>query len=148
MTTHVPVPEQPPPDQPVKDETPPGVAVNVTLVPLLYASEQSPPQLMPAGLLVTVPLPDFVTVSVNCWSVNAAVTDIAEVTETTHVPVPEQPPPDQPVKIEFTLGEAVSVTVVPKLYASEQSAPQFIPKGLLVTVPEPEPDFKAVNVNC
>ena len=34
-----------------------GVAVSVTSVPLLNEAEQVPPQLIPAGLLVTVPLP-------------------------------------------------------------------------------------------
>lgn len=34
-----------------------GVAVNVMLVPVAKASLQSKPQLIPAGLLVTVPLP-------------------------------------------------------------------------------------------
>ena len=67
VTTHVPVPEQPPPDQPA-NEPPDGVAVNVTIVPLLYGSVQSAPQLMPAGLLVTVPVPApaLATLNVNC----------------------------------------------------------------------------------
>jgi hypothetical protein len=30
-----------------------------------------------------------------------------------HVPVPEQPPPDHPAKVEPVLGVAVSVTEVP-----------------------------------
>lgn len=36
----------------------PADAVSVTLVLIAYTSEQSEPQLMPAGLLVTVPLAD------------------------------------------------------------------------------------------
>jgi hypothetical protein len=47
-----PVPLQPAKVEPVAD-----VAVNVTSVPLLNEAEQVPPQLIPAGLLVTVPLP-------------------------------------------------------------------------------------------
>jgi hypothetical protein len=41
------------------------------------------------------------------------VTDVAAVTLTTQVPVPLQPPPLHPVKLDPTPGEAVSVTLVP-----------------------------------
>ncbi len=56
--------------------------------------------------------------------------------------------PLQPPKVEPEAGAAVSVTDVPELYASEQSAPQFIPPSLLVTVPEPVPDLVMVRVYC
>jgi hypothetical protein len=64
VTTQLPVPEHPPPVQPVKIESEGVVAVNVTTVPLMYSSEQSSPQLMPGGELVTVaiPLPVLITV--------------------------------------------------------------------------------------
>jgi hypothetical protein len=67
VTEQLPVPEHAP-DQPVKVELADAVAVNITSVPSLYASLQSEPQLMPVGLLVTVPLPvpAFVTVRVYC----------------------------------------------------------------------------------
>jgi hypothetical protein len=45
------------PDQPAKLDPETGVAVKVTAVALLKAAEQVVPQLMPAGLLVTVPAP-------------------------------------------------------------------------------------------
>lgn len=48
---------QPAPLQPVNVEPLAGVAVNVTVVPLAYDAKQVLPQLIPAGLLVTVPLP-------------------------------------------------------------------------------------------
>src|SRR5439155_1528737 len=57
VTTHDPVPEQPPPAQPVKVEPAAAVAVSVTAVPLAKLAEQVAPQLIPAGELVTVPLP-------------------------------------------------------------------------------------------
>ncbi len=59
--------EQPVPDQPAKIEPGAGVAVSVTAVPLLRVAEQEPPQLIPAGLLLTVPLPvpALATVSAN-----------------------------------------------------------------------------------
>jgi hypothetical protein len=76
VVTHVPVPEQPPPLHPEKSESPPGDAVRVTEVPLIKDAEQVPPQLMPLGELVTVPLPvpAFVTVSVYVFGANVAVT--------------------------------------------------------------------------
>ena len=51
--------------QPAKLEPAAAAALSVTTVPAVYDCEQSPPQLMPAGLLVTVPVPvpDRVTVS-------------------------------------------------------------------------------------
>src|SRR5438132_10525657 len=57
VTTHDPVPEQPPPLQPLKIEPAAGVAVSVTAVPLAKLAAQVAPQVMPAGELVTVPLP-------------------------------------------------------------------------------------------
>ena len=48
---------QPVPLQPEKVEPEAAVAVRVTTVPLLKIPEQVVPQLMPAGELVTVPLP-------------------------------------------------------------------------------------------
>src|SRR5919197_6728174 len=45
------------PLQPVKTEPGVGVAVRVTMVPYGKTAEQVPPQSMPAGALVTVPLP-------------------------------------------------------------------------------------------
>jgi hypothetical protein len=51
-----------PPDQPAKVELVSAVAVSVTTVPELYASEQSEPQFIPASEDVTVPVPVFVTV--------------------------------------------------------------------------------------
>jgi hypothetical protein len=44
--------------------------------------------------------------------VNVAVTLLAMVIDTTHEPVPEQTPPDQPVNVDPTAGVAVNVTDV------------------------------------
>src|SRR5204862_7070659 len=76
VTTHVPVPEHPPPRQPVKVEPAAGVAVSVTAVPLEKLAEQVAPQLIPAGELVTVPLPvpALLTVSAKVGGVKVAVT--------------------------------------------------------------------------
>ena len=77
-------------------------------------AEQVAPQLMPAGVLVTEPepVPAFVTVSV-CVAVKVAVTDWSALIVTMQVPVPEQPPPLQPVNAEPAAGVAVRVTTVP-----------------------------------
>ena len=59
-------------------------------------------------------MPAFVTSRLRCgWLLKFADTEVAAVTDTTQVPVPEQPPPDQPVKVEPVVGVAVSVTDVP-----------------------------------
>ena len=54
------------PLHPENIDPPAGDADKVTVVPALYALLQSSPQLMPAGLLMTVPVPApaFVTVRV------------------------------------------------------------------------------------
>src|SRR2546427_11440739 len=51
------VPVHPAPVQPVKAEPAAGVPVSVTTVPLGKPAEQRPGQVIPAGLLVTVPAP-------------------------------------------------------------------------------------------
>ena len=65
LTTQVEEDPEQPPLQPVK-ETPFlfGVAVSVSSVPWGYVAEQSERQLIPAGVLVTVPGPEVATVSV------------------------------------------------------------------------------------
>ncbi len=78
--------------------------------------------------------------------VKLAVTVAAAKSVTTHGSVPLQPPPDQPVKVEAAAGTAVSVTTVPTAYASVQSAPQLMPAGAAVTVPEPAPSLTTVSV--
>ena len=48
--------------------------------------------------------------------------------------------PLKPAKVESAAGVPVRVTEVPMVKVSEQSAPQLIPAGVLVTVPFPVPD--------
>jgi hypothetical protein len=48
---------QPPPFQPAKTDPDAGAAVSVTVAPPEKDREQVAPQLMPLGLLVTLPLP-------------------------------------------------------------------------------------------
>ena len=114
VTTHDPVPEHPPPFQPVKVEPAADVAMSVTAVPPGKLAAQVVPQLIPVGLLVTVPtpVPASETVSTESGS-KVAVTVVAAESVSVQAPVPEQPPPLQPVKLELALGVAVSVTTVP-----------------------------------
>jgi len=63
-TEHAPVPVQAP-LHPVNSEPAAAASVNVTEVPLLKLAEQVPGQLIPTGVLVTTPLPDPDTATVN-----------------------------------------------------------------------------------
>src|SRR5437870_1208879 len=147
VTTQVPGPQHPPPLQPLKVEPVAGIAVSVTAVPLAKLAEQVAPQVIPAGELVTVPLPvpAGVTVRVKVWSAKVAVTVVAALRVTVQVPLPEQPPPLQPLKVEPAVGVAVSVTAVPLVKLAEQVAPQVMPAGRLVTVPLPVPALLTVS---
>src|SRR2546422_8375468 len=82
------VPEQPPPVQPVKVEPAAGVAVSVTAVPLAKLAVHVAPQVMPAGALVTVPLPvpALLTVSAKIGRAKVAVTGVAAPRGTVQVP--------------------------------------------------------------
>lgn len=89
VTTHGSVPLHPPPENPPNTWPAAGLAVKVTAAPLAKAADapgQPGPQSMPAGWLVTVPLPPpaFTTMSAT-WSpiaLNAAVTVTSAVTVT------------------------------------------------------------------
>jgi len=147
VAVQVAVPEQPPPLQPVKVEPAAGTAVKVTAVPLVNGVEHVVPQLIPAGAVVTmpVPAPALVTVSAKDWSAKVAVTEVAAFTVTVQVAVPEQPPPLQPVKVEAAAGTAVKVTAVPLENGAEHVVPQERPAGALVTVPVPAPAVVTVS---
>jgi hypothetical protein len=148
VTAQVPVPAQPPPLQPVNVEPAAGAAVRVTTVPVVKAVEQVAPQAMPAGALVTVPLPlpALATVSAKDVCSKVAVTEEVPLIVTAQVPVPEQPAPVQPVKVEPAAGVAVKVTAVPLANAAEHVAPHEMPAGALVTVPIPAPALLTVSV--
>src|SRR5437867_1156966 len=136
VTVQVPVPVQPP-LQPVKVEPAAGTAVSVTAVPLVKVAAQVALQEMPAGALVTVPLPVplGLTVNVKVCSAKVAVTAVLAPGVAVHGFVPVQPPPLQPVKVKPAAGVAVSATAVPLANKAEHVAPQAIPAGALVTVP-------------
>jgi len=64
--------------------------------------------------MVGLPVPD-VTDNMYGTELKVAVTEVVAVMVTVQVPVPEQPPPDQPVKVDPLVAEAVRVTDVPEL---------------------------------
>jgi hypothetical protein len=94
-------------------------------------------QLIPVGELVTVPLPDTLTLSVYWVCANVAVTLCAAFIVTMQLPTPLQPPPLQPLKPQPFVGAAVSVTCVPPPKLELHVDGQLIPGGELVTVPLP-----------
>jgi len=108
------VPVQPAPLQPAKLEPSAAVAVNATTWPLAKLAEQVGWQEIPAGALVTVPLPPPASVTVNVkfvvLLVKVAVTVAAAVNVTEQPAVPLQPAPLQPAKVEPAAAVAVSAT--------------------------------------
>lgn len=148
VTLQVPVPEHAP-LQPINMEFVPAVAVSVTMVPLAKFAEHVVGQLMPGGLLVTVPLPfpASLTVSVkfDVLVLKVAVTACAAFIVTTQEPVPEHAPL-QPANVEPVAAVGVSVTMVPLAKFAEQVVGQLMPVGVLITVPLPVPASVAVRV--
>src|SRR5437773_5767968 len=129
VTVQRPVPVQPPPLQPMKTELALGVAVSTTPVPLAKLAVQLAPQLTSPGMLVTVPFPLGLTVSVKV-GVKIAVTVVAADIVTVQGPVPVQPPPFQPRKTELAPGVAVSTTTVPLATLAVVLAPQLTSPGV------------------
>ena len=143
---HVPVPVQSP-LQPLNDEPADADCVSVTAVPCANVVLQVPGQLIPAGVLVTVPEPDVVTDTVTCGAVaNVAVTRGADAPIVKlHVPVPVQSPL-HPVNTEPAAGVAVKATAVPETMGALVHVPEVTPavevqliEPVPVTVPVPVP---------
>jgi hypothetical protein len=128
------------PDHPAKLELAAAVAVSVTDVPEGKVPLQLWPQLIPAGVLVTVPVPgptaDTVTVP---GAEKAAPTAVSAFNTTVHFPAPEQAPL-QPENESPAAGVAVSVTDEPAAKLALQLVPQLMPAGVLLTVPDPLDD--------
>ena len=77
--------------------------------------------------------------------VKLGITVVAALSVTTQLPVPGQPPPIQPIKVELGCAAALSVTLVPAANALTQVAPQRIPDGMLAMRPLPVPDRVTVS---
>ena len=136
LTVQAAVPLQAP-DQPAKLEFAAGVALSVTDVPDAKVPLQLWPQLIPAGLLVTVPVPgptaDTVTVP---GAEKVAPTVVSAFSTTVHFPAPEQAPL-HPENGSPAAGVAVRVTAEPAAKRALQVVPQFMPAGVLLTIPDP-----------
>ena len=117
VTEQPPVPLHPAPLQPAKVEPSEGDAVSATTCPLAKLAEHVGWQEIPAGLLLTVPVPLPASVTVNVKFVvpllNVAVTICAAVMVTEHPAVPLHPAPLQPAKVAPWAGVAVSATTCP-----------------------------------
>ena len=148
VSVQVPVPVQAP-DHPAKVEPEAGVAVRVTLDPVANEALHAVPQLMPVGLLVTVPLPVPARVTLStgalAFTLKVAMTEVFAVKVTTHEAVPVHAP-DHPANVEPEPATAVRVTCDPVLKLALQVVPQLIPAGALVTVPVPVPASETVSV--
>jgi len=119
------------------------------VVPDGNVAEQLAPQLMPAGELLTVPVPvpDRLTDTANTGT-NVAVTAVFEFREMLHVPIPAQGDPLQPANTEPAAAIGVRVIAVPESNNVEQAVPQLIPAGALTILPAPVPAFVSESVNC
>ena len=127
------------PAHPAKVELLAGVAVSVTEVPGAKPALHDCPQLMPEGVLATLPLPVPLKATASTGeALKLAITEVFCVSVTVHTPVPWQAP-DHPAKKKFAAGDAVSVTWVPLEKLALQALPQLMPLGLLLTVPPPPP---------
>jgi hypothetical protein len=116
MIEHCPPFPEHAPDQPVKVVPVVADSDRITVVSWQNMKLQVLPQSMPAGLLVTDPLPVPATPTVSeYWfsAVNVAVQDFAEVIETEVVPEVPLQSPLQPLKTEQSEATAVTVALVP-----------------------------------
>jgi hypothetical protein len=103
--------------QPAKVDPASAVAVSVTVVPAVKFTAHVVPQLIPAGLLVTVPVPvPSLPIDKECWPggviVKLAVTAFAALIVMVHVPVPLHDAPLHPAKVDPAAAVAASVTIV------------------------------------
>ncbi|KJU86611.1 hypothetical protein MBAV_001195 [Candidatus Magnetobacterium bavaricum] len=152
------------PDQPLNVESTSAVAFRVTTVSFAYGAVHVKPQLIPAGVLSTVPLPTLRTVSIIPAAVplvKVAVTVLTAVVLSddagivtlqcgSSLPLFEVVAPwSQPLQepnVEPAAGLAINVTTVLAGYLAEHLSPQFIPAGVLITIPAPSPSFLTSSV--
>jgi hypothetical protein len=100
-----------PPVQPLNVNPASGVAFKVTVAPAVKLERQLVPQLIPEGVLVTVPLPVFATERLTVSRENVAVQVLlaSMVTE----PSVQSECPDHALNLEFAAGFDVRVTICP-----------------------------------
>jgi hypothetical protein len=118
--------------------------VSEIFVPPVKLAVHVPGQLIPLGLLVTVPLPEPATTTVSggvLGGLKVAVTNWLAFSVMEQTPLLGQPAPLQPANVEPVVGVAISVTclLLAKLPEHVPTPGQLIPLGLLLTVPVPTP---------
>jgi hypothetical protein len=146
-------PEHPAPDHPAKTEPAAGDSTSVTCDPHSQPTAQTGTQLScESGVVLTTvpkPGPDFCTVTSYKFKLKVAVTAVSLVIATWQGSRMSllQLPTDQLEKTECAPGVAVSATSLPIGNLNEHVAPQSMPAGELVTVPDPEPAAERVSVS-
>src|SRR5512146_2434242 len=122
-----PVPVQGPLHPPKADPLE-GTASRVTEVPPANEAVHVVPQLMPTGLLVTVPVPVPEVVTCNCACVCAKTTVTASLPfmATEQPALPEQAPPHD-CSAQPAAGVAVRATLEPVAKGALQLVPQLMP---------------------
>jgi len=122
----------------LKEESLPTVTeVPLIVTPCRPLLSVAVPETFRSLLLVTEPSAREDTFRTGgCESRKVAVTDLAALITTVQVPVPVQAP-DQPWKLQPEAAEALRVTDTPSENVFEQTCPQSMPAGALVTVPLP-----------
>lgn len=110
------------------------MAVRATVVPGLKFAVQVEGQLIPAGLLVIVPVPVMETVS---WAGVAKDAPSCVSADNVNLHVRPLQAPLKPVKFWPAPGVAVNVTVAPRLKDAVHVDGQLMPPGALVSVPAP-----------
>lgn len=112
-----------------------GAALRLTPVPGAKLAVQAPGQLIPEGVLVTVPLPAITTVTRTLAVVKVADTDwLFASTSWQEAPLHA---PLKPAKLKPDPAAAVRTTEVPWAKLAAQVDGQLIPGGLLTIVPVP-----------
>jgi len=128
------------PLHPAKNDPAAGVPVSVTTCPKANGALQVLPQLIPAGLLVIVPLPAPSLLNDRVFG-NSELKVAMQLRPVDIVTLPsvQSESPVHPAKEDPALAVAVRTTACPVTKDPLQVAPQEIPDGLLVTVPLPVP---------
>ena len=133
-----------------------AAGLRVTSVPSSYSASQVAPQLIPAGVEVTVPvpLPDLETVSLNLGltivlkvAVRALLASIANEQGEVVQPAAEPVPALKPAKVEPAFAVAITSTAVALGWGLVQ-APAEPPLNLHLTSPVPVPALAIVRVRA
>jgi hypothetical protein len=101
-----------PPVQPLNVNPASGVAFKVTVAPAVKLERQLVPQLIPEGVLVTVPLPVFAAERLTVLRENVAVQVLSAFIATDDAELPEQSPVHD-WNLEFVAGVGVKITAWP-----------------------------------